>query len=124
MEYFEVEFSGEVKRVWAQTLGTQLWFHVDGKTYSIDTKPKRMAKSETKAAQGEILAPMPGKVLKVCVKAGDKVSGGQLLVVMEAMKMEYSFSSEFDGVIEHVSCAEGDQVSLSQVLVKVVPQDG
>jgi 3-methylcrotonyl-CoA carboxylase alpha subunit len=54
---------------------------------------------------------MPGKILKVMVASGDKVSRGAALVVMEAMKMEHTIRAPFDGVVEKVLFAPGDQVS-------------
>ena len=51
-------------------------------------------------AGGAVKAPMPGKVLSVNVKAGDRVTKGQTLVVLEAMKMEQSLTAPRDGVVE------------------------
>ncbi len=59
---------------------------------------------------GRLTAPMPGKVVSIAVKAGDKVSKGQPLAVMEAMKMEHTIAAPTDGVVTEVLYAPGDQV--------------
>jgi 3-methylcrotonyl-CoA carboxylase alpha subunit len=65
---------------------------------------------ETHSETGRLTAPMPGKVLSFAVKAGDKVSKGQALAVMEAMKMEHTIVAPGDGVVAEVLFAPGDQV--------------
>ena len=59
---------------------------------------------------GQLKAPMPGKVLRVDVVAGDTVKKGQLLAVLEAMKMEHSIVASKDGTISEVMVSPGDQV--------------
>lgn len=66
-----------------------------------------------------VLAPMPGKIIEVKVKAGDEVSVGQPLVVMEAMKMELELKAERDAVIKDVTCLTSDQVKADDVLVEL-----
>ena len=62
---------------------------------------------------------MPGKITRVTVKKGDAVSKGQALVVMEAMKMEYTLEADRGGRVEEVSVELGKQVGLGDVLVRV-----
>ena len=62
------------------------------------------------AELGRLTAPMPGKVIALLAKAGDKVSKGQALVVMEAMKMEHTIAAPADGQITALTYAVGDQV--------------
>lgn len=68
-------------------------------------------------AEGEVQAPMPGKVLDVRVKDGQGVSKGETLVILEAMKMEQALAAPRDGVVEAVKAATGDQVAEGDVLV-------
>ncbi|OYW22290.1 MULTISPECIES: acetyl/propionyl/methylcrotonyl-CoA carboxylase subunit alpha [unclassified Sphingomonas] len=72
------------------------------------------------AADGAILSPMPGRVTAVDVAAGDRVTKGQRLVTLEAMKMEHSLTAPFDGTVEELNATAGAQVSEGTVLVKVV----
>ena len=59
---------------------------------------------------GRLTAPMPGKIVSFQVKAGDQVSKGQALAVMEAMKMEHTIAAPADGVVDELLFAPGDQV--------------
>jgi 3-methylcrotonyl-CoA carboxylase alpha subunit len=71
------------------------------------------------AESGRLTAPMPGKVVSFAVKAGDKVSKGQALAVMEAMKMEHTIAAPLDGVVEELLYAPGDQVTEGAELLKL-----
>ncbi|TGX49665.1 acetyl/propionyl/methylcrotonyl-CoA carboxylase subunit alpha [Sphingomonas gei] len=71
------------------------------------------------AADGAILAPMPGRITAVEVTPGDTVTKGQRLVTLEAMKMEHSLTAPFDGVVAELNAAPGAQVNEGTLLVKV-----
>ena len=75
---------------------------------------------EAAAEGGRLTAPMPGKVVSFAVKAGDKVSKGQPLAVMEAMKMEHTIAAPADGVVQELLYAPGDQVTEGAELLKLV----
>ena len=68
---------------------------------------------------GRLSAPMPGKIVGFLVKVGDKVSKGQALAVMEAMKMEHTIAAPADGQIGELLYAPGDQVSEGAELLKM-----
>jgi biotin carboxyl carrier protein len=72
-------------------------------------------------AAAEILAPMPGKVLKVLVRDGDLVEAGQPLVVIEAMKMETTLAAEAAALVKHVRVEEGQTVDHGAVLIELSP---
>ena len=74
---------------------------------------------ETGAEGGRLTAPMPGKVVSFAVKAGDKVSKGQPLAVMEAMKMEHTIAAPADGVVQELLYAPGDQVMDGDELLRL-----
>ncbi|NPA58360.1 MAG: sodium-extruding oxaloacetate decarboxylase subunit alpha [Aquificae bacterium] len=70
---------------------------------------------------GDISSPMPGKVVSVKVSPGDKVKKGDVLLIVEAMKMENEIHSPIDGVVEEVYVREGDQVNPDECLMRVMP---
>ena len=71
---------------------------------------------------GELEAPMPGKVTAVEVKKGAKVEKGQRLLTLEAMKMEHALTAPFDGTVAELNAKAGAQVTEGQLLVKVDPE--
>ena len=68
---------------------------------------------------GRLTAPMPGKVVSFAVKAGEQVTKGQPLAVMEAMKMEHTIAAPQDGVVEELLYAPGDQVTEGAELLRL-----
>lgn len=78
---------------------------------------KKDAKPQLDAASGGIVAPMPGKVVDVLVKPGDQVAAGDVIVVLEAMKMENELCAINGAVVRDVLAAKGDSVQSGQLLV-------
>jgi propionyl-CoA carboxylase alpha chain len=68
---------------------------------------------------GSLHAPMPGKVIRVEVATGDQVKAGQVLLVLEAMKMEHTLRAPHDGTVREVGFDAGDQVEAAAILVVV-----
>ena len=121
MKWIEIEFQGHKYRVPVTKHQGKLWFHWRGETHVIDSSNAARRTSGEKASlrSGVIAAPMPGKVTRVSVKKGDTVKSGQALVVMEAMKMEYTLEADREGKVEEVRAQAGKQVALGEVLVRV-----
>jgi 3-methylcrotonyl-CoA carboxylase alpha subunit len=71
------------------------------------------------ASDGTLLSPMPGRVIALEVRQGDRVTKGQKLLTLEAMKMEHSLVAPFDGVVAELNAAEGAQVTEGTLLVRV-----
>ncbi len=83
------------------------------------SEPQSLASSGGTAADGTIVAPMPGRIIAVQVSDGAAVVKGQPLVTMEAMKMEHTLTAPFDGKVSGVVHKVGDQVSEGHVLLQV-----
>jgi pyruvate carboxylase subunit B len=66
-----------------------------------------------------VTAPLPGKIIALKVKVGDKVKAGQEVVILEAMKMENSITSDVAGTIKQILVQEGDNVATDAILVEV-----
>jgi biotin carboxyl carrier protein len=70
-------------------------------------------------APGAVTAPMPGSILDVLVQVGDRVSAGDTVVKLEAMKMENDLQAPLTGVVQEVRVSKGDNVSVGEVLVVI-----
>ena len=121
MKWYVVDWLGKKIRVPAMKMQGKLWFHWQGHTHVLDQtgESRRSSSGQSKANPGSILAPMPGKVTKVFVSEKTQVSLGQPLIVMEAMKMEYTLEASVAGILSELNCKAGDQVNLNQVLAKI-----
>ena len=72
----------------------------------------------TASADSMVRAPLPGKIIDLRVKAGDSVSKGQALLVLEAMKMEHTLAAPADGTVKSLRYAVGEQVPEGAELVE------
>jgi 3-methylcrotonyl-CoA carboxylase alpha subunit len=90
-----------------------------GQTYSISFNEPRGTGTTHGLHDGEIEAPMPGKVTAVEVSQGEKVAKGQRLLTLEAMKMEHALTAPFDGTVAELNAKPGAQVTEGTILVKV-----
>jgi acetyl-CoA carboxylase biotin carboxylase subunit len=88
------------------------------------TERLRFADDRKEAVAGGLSAPMPGKVVKVLVAAGQAVTAGETLLVLEAMKMEHPVRAPIDGVVAELPASEGEQVDAGQLLAVVEPGAG
>ncbi len=100
--------------------GATVWVNEAAETFALRPFAAR-GTGQASAADGAIIAPMPGKVIAVDVAEGQAVTAGQRLMVLEAMKMEHALTAPFDGVIEGLTVSAGAQVQVEAVLVTVVP---
>ncbi|KIC56001.1 methylcrotonoyl-CoA carboxylase [Brevundimonas nasdae] len=89
-----------------------------GDAWPVTVASSERGPGEGSASDGSLRAPMPGKIVATPVKAGDAVTKGQPVVVLEAMKMEHALTAPFDGVVESVASL-GDQVVEAAVLAVV-----
>jgi 3-methylcrotonyl-CoA carboxylase alpha subunit len=130
---FDVHLDGEA----FQAIGTPAHVFIDGEQMSgADTRDDRIVVFEEgdafefstrlkggsgsgAASDGSLRAPMPGKIVATPVKAGDAVTKGQPVIVLEAMKMEHALNAPFDGVVGEVAFGVGDQVPADAVLATV-----
>jgi len=94
----------------------------DGFAHAISFGSHRSA-GGSHAHDGDILAPMPGKVIAVDVAEGDEVTKGQRLLVLEAMKMEHALTAPFDGTVAELGVSEGQQVQVEALLARVEKND-
>lgn len=122
---FRITINGKVFEVEAQELGHETQAHAPTtpavsparlETAPAPTPAQPKAKASTGAGT-RIEAPLPGLVLDVKAKEGDQVSQGQVLVILEAMKMENEIVAPEDGTVAQIAVGKGDSVSSGDVLV-------
>lgn len=78
-------------------------------------------KSATDHTQGQLKAPMPGKIVTVSVAVGDEVAHGQPVVILEAMKMENELKAPVGGRVSKVSASVGSSVEKNELLIEIEP---
>jgi acetyl/propionyl-CoA carboxylase alpha subunit len=92
-----------------------------GEPYTF-TDQKLAAKSAGPASNGTITSPLPGRIVAVHVRPGDRVAKGQSLVTVEAMKIEHALRAPCGGMVSAVSAVEGHHVSEGVVLARINPE--
>ena len=102
--------------------GDVVW--VDSAFGSVALTPvARLPEPAASAQPGSLVAPMPGSVVRVETPAGQRVSAGQPVLVLEAMKMEHLIVAPADGLLAEILVARGDQVEAGDVLATVTRED-
>ena len=119
MSWITVDVGGKSVRVAIVRSGEGAWIGWMGQVRYVG--PERAAKSTPAAADREVRAPMTGRVVKVSATPGAPVRANDILVILEAMKMEYRLIAPRDGIVESVGCKEGERVDLGHVVVTLAP---
>ncbi|MFN3734897.1 acetyl/propionyl/methylcrotonyl-CoA carboxylase subunit alpha [Comamonas testosteroni] len=115
----ELGLDGKRTVVVVHAQGDQLSIFTEAGSTQITVVDQLAHAGDTGHEGGRLTAPMPGKVVSFTVKAGDKVSKGQPLAVMEAMKMEHTIAAPGDGVVLELLYVPGDQVSEGAELLRI-----
>ena len=103
--------SGTRRLAYAVRDGSRSWVFLDGRTYVIEPDDRDAPqRAHTTDDQVALSAPMPATVLAIKVSPGDEVTAGDLLVLLEAMKMEMPITAPRAGRVKSLACREGDLV--------------
>lgn len=73
--------------------------------------------AQAKSIKKEIRSPMPGKILEINISPGERVELGQVVAILEAMKMENEITSTIDGIVKEIYVGKGEKVALDQVII-------
>lgn len=95
------------------------YVQMDGVQYQLEKSSGRRRASSGGGAIGDLKSEMPGQVIDVRVIEGDEVEAGQVLVVLEAMKMEIRVTAPYDGTVAKLLVAKGDVIDRGQLLAEV-----
>jgi geranyl-CoA carboxylase alpha subunit len=101
--------------------GNELWLQLGGDAWMVEDARLQPQAQSASSSSNQVHAPMHGRVVRLEVAAGDAVTSGQLLLVMEAMKMEHHLHAPRDGTVQGVHANAGMQVSRGQTLVQLTP---
>ncbi|WP_455142084.1 biotin/lipoyl-containing protein [Candidatus Hodarchaeum mangrovi] len=117
---FQFTLDNIIYKVNVSKNGDTRFIHLDGEDYEI----RRVSTLETEfeeidEAEGGLKSPMPGRIVKIFVKEGQKVKKGQDLISIEAMKMENRITAPFDGIITKILFSVGDQVEANIPLIEL-----
>jgi biotin carboxyl carrier protein len=116
------EISGGVAQVFVngESFRVHLEKHcIESASASTEPAPKPKVSSAPAGGSETVKAPIPGMIIDVPVSEGDAVKPGQVLVVMEAMKMENNIIATVSGTVKEVRVAKGSQVATGDVLVVI-----
>ena len=121
---YSILINGKSFEVRIERLGTELRVTTRGREFTIvisDEREWRRKRGSAVEAEGrqQVLAPMPGKVVRVLVKTGDAIQAGQGLLVVEAMKMQNEIRAPKSGTIDRLAVVEGQTVNAGEVVAIV-----
>lgn len=105
-----------VSRLYGLAAADRIWIFHGGQVFELPTEAERSGSRATHA-HGSLTAPMPATVVAVNVKRGDSVRRGDVLIVLEAMKMELPVRSPGDGTVTAVHCRAGELVQPNVSLI-------
>ena len=107
--------------IWQQE--TQVAVMLDGEVFNFTIKTGEQAGDDEGAALGAVLSPMPGKIIDCFVKNGQAVDEGTPLLILEAMKMEYTLKAPKTGVVDGLSAKIGDQIADGATLLNIIEEE-
>ena len=119
---FVLTADGRTRTVLTAREGSTTWLHLDGATCAVTELPPARLHADAGEHDGEVRSPMPGAVVAVRVAEGERVDEGEVLLVVEAMKMEHALAAPRAGTVTDLAVRVGSQVVVDQLLVTVRAQ--
>ncbi len=118
----DIAIDGRRTRAQVTQAGSRIYLQVVGGTIGLTVLPRFEVPGQ-QLPTGGLVAPMPGSVLQVLVAVGDQVVPGQVMVILEAMKMEHHITAPFEATVTDVPIAVGQQVDNGALLLTIEPLD-
>jgi acetyl/propionyl-CoA carboxylase alpha subunit len=119
VEMLDVVVDGVARRAVVARTRDRIHVAIGGHAWAFERVDDAHGGAAGGAGSGSVVAPMPGKVVKVLVAVGDTVAAGQALVVVEAMKMETTLTAEIDGRVKTVAAEAGAMVDAGTIVVEI-----
>ena len=101
----------------------RIYVWLNGKTFEFQVPSSDDVAAHGSATSPEVRAPMPGTLIKLLVKPGDTVEEGQIVAVLEAMKMEHQLRAPHSGKVEKVSGTVGSVIDADALIVALAPTE-
>lgn len=108
---FEASVVGRTIELVSVLHDAQLTLFIEGETFRLASKDMAAGFEDEVTGEGAVVTPMPGKIIEVLVCEGDVVENGQVMIILEAMKMEHSVRSGGAAIVESLNVAVGDQIA-------------
>jgi acetyl-CoA/propionyl-CoA carboxylase biotin carboxyl carrier protein len=118
---FTLTAAGTTRQVSMVADGSARWLWLDGAAHVVTERPAEALAYGAASADADIRSPMPGTVIAVSASPGEAVRLGQVIMIVEAMKMEHSLRAPFDGIVVDLLARAGQQVKLDEVLARLDP---
>jgi len=109
-------------RAWVVSAGESRWAYYDGCVYEFEAQAD--GGRRTVRHHGSLSAPMPATVRQIRVGVGDRVTRGETLIVLEAMKMELPVRANENGMVSAIFCSEGELVQPGKALIELAESSG
>lgn len=118
-----LRIDGRRHEVFIATRGDEVFVHLDGEAHALRYQHplQRLAASGAGSAEDSVRAPMPGSLVSLPVAVGDAVQRGQVLLVMESMKMETTITAPRDGIVQTLHYAVGQSFDRDALLLALEP---
>jgi propionyl-CoA carboxylase alpha chain len=121
--HLDLEIDGVARQFAVTTRGRKHWVQTSAGEVALTELP-RFPEPELELVTGGYVAPMPGRIVEVKVEAGQMVEAGDILIILEAMKMEHRISCAEGGTVGEVRVAAGEQVEAGDVLLVIDTGEG
>lgn len=113
-----LRINGQQMIAYGAAQGSERYVFVNAENFTLSLADTRSKRRKTASAGGDLTAQMPGQIVNVLVLAGETVTRGQTLVILEAMKMEIRVTAPVDGVVKRLLVTKGQIVERGQLLLE------
>lgn len=113
------------RTLWVASTDKGVWVALDGRAWFLEAARPTGGRpgSATGHQDGRLRAPVPAQVREIRVREGERVQQGQVVAILEAMKMEFRLQAPFNGVVVQVGAAPGQVVEREWVVVEIRPEE-
>lgn len=115
---YRIDANGTRRLVVVAETGDRYWVSTEGEVFVIRKAGRPASQSDHRAQDHGLSAPMPATVIGILAQPGQALRRGDVVVILEAMKMELPLRAPRDGIVERIHCRPGDLVDAGQPLVE------